>query len=197
MGDGSLLGELEAIEERLDARRARRAGLARLQELFGSARAHDPVPEGFFEGRPLALSVSAVLDRLVRRIADFYTPWLGKRFEPSAAQGINVLAPSAQAPMRLLWPSYIPERELVDRIEAFPFKVWRGAGEVDREVETLKVDYSWDRSPDPLVRRLRDDLVELEDGLLLGKSLLRVREGYRELGYFSLKESDKPATRPP
>jgi hypothetical protein len=31
----------------------------------------------------------------------------------------------------------------------------------------------------------------------LGKSLLRVREGYRELGYFSLKESDKPATRPP
>ena len=185
--------ELEAIEERIDARRARASGLARLGELFGDSTAPDPPLEGFLSGRPLALSRSPLLDAWGRRLGELYMPWLGKRFESSAGWGINVLARSARLPLRVLWPSYVAERELADRIEAFSFRTRAGSGELDPATDVLKIDYDLERNPD-LVRRLLDEVVQLDRGLYLGKSLVRGRAGWRELGYFVLSSGEKTSS---
>lgn len=195
MGDprGSLMTmgptalELAGIEESLQPGRVRQKALDRLDELFESASVPDPAPNGFLEGRPLALSISGFLDSAGRRIAaERRMPWLGKAFDSGAARGVNVLAAWARPWMRVIWPSYVPERELADRLEAFSFRTWVGPSAVGSGVTVLKIDYG--REPNPrLVRSVLDELVALEDGVYLGKALIRARSGFRQVGYFRLR----------
>lgn len=183
---GSPAHELAAIEERLQPGRVRRQALVRLGELFDSAPVPDPAPDGFLEGRPLALSMSELLDSVGRRLAERRMPWLGKAFDRSSARGINVLAAWARPWMRVLWPSYVPERELADRLEAFAFRTWVGPSATGSGVTVLKIDYG--REPNPgLVRSVLDELVQLEDGLYLGKALIRARSSFRQVGFFRLR----------
>jgi hypothetical protein len=88
--------------------------------------------------------------------------------------------------MRTLWPSYLPERELADRIEAFPFQTWVGPSVAGSGVTVLKIDYGREPTNPNLVRRVLDELVQLEDGVYLGKALIRIKSSYREVGFFRL-----------
>src|SRR5215212_3545315 len=96
--------ELDAIEERLDARRARAWGLARLGELFTSGAFPDPHPDGFLLGQPLAFCSSGTIDMWGRRLTELHMPWLGKRFGASTSEGVNVLTPLAGRVLRALMP---------------------------------------------------------------------------------------------
>jgi hypothetical protein len=182
---GSAARELDVIEERLQPGGVRLEALVRLGELFDSGGVPDPGPEGFLEGRPLALSVSGALDAVVRRLAQRRMPWLGKAFDREAARGVNVLARWARPWMRVLWPSYVPERELADRIEAFPFRTWVGPSATGSGATVLKIDYGRGSNPRP-VHSVLDELVQLEDGVYLGKVLLRRGPSYRQVGFFRL-----------
>jgi hypothetical protein len=177
---------LDDIEGRLQPKVMRSQALARLDELFRAGRVPDSPPDGFLEGRPLAVSASELLDRLGRRLGEIHMPWLGKVFDREAGRGVNVLTQRARPWMRILWPSYVPERELAERIEAFPFRTWVGSGAVDPQVGVLKIDYDSETNPD-LVRRVVDEVVELSDGLYLGKVLFRWRFVQRPIGFFSLR----------
>jgi hypothetical protein len=45
-----------------------------------------------------------------------------------------------------------------------------------------------EQNPDRLIRRIRDEIVEVEDGLFLGKILYRESDGgYSNLGFFALR----------
>ena len=133
------------------------------------------------------MSVARPADAAVRGIASLYMPWLGKSFDPSTQTGVNVLSPSARPPMKVLWPTYEAERTLADRIEAFPFRTRVGEAAVDPGVQVLKIDYDFEPNPELLIRRVLDELVQIDEGLYLGKILFRTKSGRHPIGYFSLQ----------
>jgi hypothetical protein len=178
---------LREVRNRLEPDTARAEAIADLDEMFGSGSAPDPLPEGMLEGSLVTTSVWGPLDSLARRIAKVWMPWLGKSFDPVSMSGVNVLTKSARGPMRVLWPGYVPERELADRIEAFPFRVRIAPGEVDPDLDVLKIDYDFGANPDLLIRRILDELVQVDDGLYLGKILFRRRGSWLPIGFFTLE----------
>lgn len=178
---------LRDIEDRLDPDAARARALIELDEMFRQGRVPDPLPEGMLTGRLITTSVWGPLDSLTRRIAEVWMPWLGKSFDPAFMQGVNVVMKSARGPMRVLWPGYEPERELVDRIEAFPFRNRIAPGELDPDIDVLKIDYDFEANPNFLIRRILDELVEIEDGFYLGKILFRRPGSWASIGFFTLE----------
>jgi hypothetical protein len=180
------VSELEQLIERLDPKLNREWVLQRLQEIFVAGQVPDPVPEGFLRGRLVTMSMSGPFDGGVRRLAHLWMPWLGKSFDPETSSGINILKKGAAAPMKLLWPKHSPRRDLGDRIEAFPFQTWVGAGKVDPEIQVLKIDYDFEANPGFIIRDILDELVQVADRLYLGKVLLRWRGSHQLVGYFSL-----------
>ena len=175
------------IQDSLSPDAARAAALAELDELFRSGRAPDPLPEGMLRGRLVTTSVWGPADSLAQRVARMWMPWLGKAFDPGELRGVNVLRTSARAPMRVLWPNYTPERELADRIEAFAFRNRIAPGEVDPGVDVLKIDYDFEANPAFLIRRILDELVQIDDGFYLGKILWRRQGAWMPIGYFTLE----------
>jgi len=177
------------VQERLSPDDVRRAALTELNDIFRSGRAPDPIPDGMLHGRFLTSSISAPLDAFGRRVARSWMPWLGKTFDATALTGVNVLTPGARGAIRFLWPNYVPVRELADRIEAFPFRTRIAPGELDPDVDVLKIDYDFESNPQFPVRRILDELVELDDGLYLGKVLFRREGRWAAIGFFTLERS--------
>ena len=178
---------LDAIQDRLSPDVARTAALAELDEMFRGGSTPDPLPEGMLRGRLVTMSVWGPSDSFVRRVARMWMPWLGKTFDPAAMEGVNVLTASARGPMRVLWPNYTPERELADRLEAFPFRNRIAPGEVDPGVDVLKIDYDLDPNPQLIIRRILDELVQVDDGFYLGKILFRRQGSWMPIGFFTLE----------
>jgi hypothetical protein len=179
---------LHAIEDRLDPKIARESARDELNELFGNGRAPDPSPDGLLRGRALASTITPALDAMGRRLSAVYMPWLGKKFDAAAGRGVNVLTPSAIKPMKVLWPSYEPLSVFADRIEAFGFTTRLERGAVDPDLSVLKIDYDFAENPGLIIRRVLDELVQLDDGLYLGKVLYRLRGSFRLIGFFSLEQ---------
>ena len=182
------------IEERLRDPLAWGRATVELNDVFRAGAVPDPLPDGFLRGRSIMTSLSRVLDGAGRVVARLHMPWLGKSFASNAATGINVFSKPARTLLKALWPSYVPERELVDRIEAFPVKTRIERGAVDPDVGVLKLDYDFDANPAFIVRSVLDELVQVDEGLYLGKVLYRWRSSFRPIGFFSL-ESDAAEPR--
>jgi hypothetical protein len=178
---------LNELVDQLQPKVVRARALASLDELFSHGRTPDPPPSGFLPGRLVTTNVWGPGDATVLRIARMYMPWLGKSFDSDRSAGVNVLTRSAKVPMKTLWPSYTPERELDDRLECFPFRTRVAPGEVDPEVDVLKIDYDFDANPSFIIRHVLDELVEIGDGTYLGKILYRTAKGFRPIGFFSLE----------
>ena len=182
-----LRGELFGLVEELHPGKVRARTLARLDELFRGGSVPDPLPDGFHPGRLLATSTYAPLDAAVRRLADAWMPWQGKTFDRSASTGFNRFTPSVRLPLRAVWPSYRPVFDDGKRIEAFEFRNRVGPGALDPDLQVFKIDYDFPANPSFIIRPVLDELVQIEDGLYLGKVLMRVRGRFRATGFFSLE----------
>lgn len=178
---------LERLAARMQPGVNRAVTLEGMDRLFRSGRVPDPLPGGFQPGRLLTTSVWAPLDGLVARIAKVYMPWLGKSFDTSSSMGVNRFKASGRGPLKVLFPTYTPERDLGELLEAFPFRSRVGPAEVDPDVQVYKIDYDFEANPSFIIRRILDELVEIEDGLYLGKILFRTRSGFHPIGFFSLE----------
>jgi hypothetical protein len=178
---------LSEIRASLTPKIVREQAISALDDLFRSGAAPEPQPEGFLRGDLITMSVMRPTDAVVRAISSFYMPWLGKSFDPTTQSGLNILRPSARGPMKILWRNYTPERELVDRLEVFPFRTRIDEGTVDPGLRVLKIDYDDPINPDFIIRRLLDELVQLDDDLYLGKILFRTKRAWHPIGFFSLE----------
>ena len=187
LDEAGIRERLRDIQDRLEPDAARARALAELDGIFAAGRVPDPLRSAMLYGRLVTVSVWGPVDALARHIARVWMPWVGKSFDPASMGGVNVLTPSARKPMRALWPSYAPEREVPDRIEAFPFRTRIAPGELDPDVDVLKIDYDFEDNPDFLIRRILDELVEIDDGLYLGKILFRRQGSWMRIGYFTLE----------
>jgi hypothetical protein len=178
---------LSEIRASLTPKVVRAQAITALDDLFRSGSAPEPQPEGFLRGELITMSLTRPTDAAVRAISSLYMPWLGKSFDPSTQSGLNILKPSAKGPMKVLWRNYTPERELVDRLEVFSFRTRIDDGAVDHGLKVLKIDYDSEVNPDFLIRRILDELVQLDDHLYLGKILFRTKQAWRPIGFFSLE----------
>jgi hypothetical protein len=178
---------LNEIEQRLHPHRARSWALARLDELFRGGRVADPPPDGFLEGRFITTSIWPAVDRVSLAMSRLWMPWLGESFDRQTSTGVNVLAPAARIPMRMWWPAYAPSRILADRIEAFPFRSYVERGAIDPDIAVHKIDYDLDSNPSFIIRGILDELVQVDQGLFLGKVLYRRQGSFHLLAFFSLQ----------
>ncbi len=177
---------LAEIRARLAPEVMRERALADLEELFRGGSVPTPSPSGFQPGTLVTTSVARPLDSFVRRVTRMYMPWLGKSFDPARSEGVNVLRRAARSQLKALWPSYEP-READGKLEAFPFRTRVAAGAIDPDVQVLKIDYDWDVNPSFAIRRILDELVQIDDGFYLGKILFRTGRAWRPIGFFSLR----------
>jgi hypothetical protein len=167
--------------------RDRDAGAAALAELFALG-----VPPAGIDGRTegilVAPTITPPVDRLMRGLSGAWMPWLGKRFDAEANLGDNVLRQSARWPAKLFWPLY-GTRPFGDDRTAFDFETRIEPSEDDSRVEVLVIDYVvMDSNPRFLIKRIRDELVEIVPGANLGKILWRHGDGsYALIGYFALR----------
>lgn len=178
---------LEEIQDELRPGRMRKRAIAELDDLFRSGKAPDPPPDGFLPGRLVTMSLSRPSDAFVRSLGDLYMPWLGKSFDRRDATGLNVLVKSAKTPVKGLWPSYTPISESDEKLEVFAFKTRIAPGAIDPDVDVLKIDYDFEANPNFLIRKILDELVQIDDGHYLGKILFRWKSSYRPIGFFSLE----------
>jgi hypothetical protein len=170
-----------------ETRRDRSAAAETLAELFALG-----VPPSGIDGRTEGILVAPLItppvDRALRGLTGAWMPWLGKRFDAGANRGDNVLTQSARWPVKLFWPLY-GTRPLGDDRSAFDFETRVEPSEDDSTVEVLVIDYVVvDSNPRFLIKRIRDELVEIVPGANLGKILWRHGDGSHSLiGYFALR----------
>ena len=189
VGTSSPRQEIARLRLRLDPRSNHLEVAEGYEALFRTGSVPDPAPDGFLPGDLEMTTTFAALDAYGRWISRLWMPWMGKRFDAGASTGMNRLTPIARVPMKLLWPSHRPHPAADGALEAFPFRTRVEAGALDAGTNVLVIDYDFDANPALLIRRVRDELVQVEDGLYLGKVLMRVRDGYRRVGFFSLRRA--------
>ena len=177
---------LADVRRRLEPGVVRADALAELDELFRHGTVPSPLPDGFQPGTLVTTSVAGPVDAFVRRVAKLYMPWLGKRFDASEESGINVLRRSSRSQLKALWPSVTPI-EAGGTLEVFPFRTWVGPGARDSDISVLKIDYDSEENPDFIIRRILDELIQIDEGFYLGKILFRTAKRWRPVGFFSLQ----------
>jgi hypothetical protein len=167
--------------------RDRDAGAVALNELFALGTPPAGI-DGRTEGILVAPLITGPVDRVLRGLSGAWMPWMGKRFDAEANRGDNVLTQSARLPAKLFWPLYAT-RALGDDRTAFDFETRVEPSEDDGDVDVLVIDYVVvDSNPSFLIKRIRDELVEIVPGANLGKVLWRHGDGsYALIGYFALR----------
>jgi hypothetical protein len=186
---GAARRRLDDLAETLRPDLVRRNAIEELDKMFRDGSAPDPHPEGFLRGRVIATTTWGSLDGLGRFIAARWMPWQGKSFDPDSMTGLNRFTPDVRAPLRVVWPSYAPIRADDQGVEAFVFRNRLEAGAIDPDLKVLKIDYDFEANPPFIIRRILDELVQVDEGLYLGKVLFRWRGSFRRIGFFSLEES--------
>lgn len=164
-----------------------KAAEAELNEIFK----HGGLPSGLHgptDGILVMTTTNPALDAAVRFITGLWMPWQGKRFDAAAASGDNRMVPSSKLPSKLLWPLY-RMKDAADGHLAFDFQTYSDAGKADPDVQVMVIDYAdVEANPRLVIKRIRDELVEVVPGTYLGKILFRTSSGgYEMLGFFALR----------
>jgi hypothetical protein len=167
------------------------SGLAQLNDLFRGGVVSDPPPDGGYAGKLLALDLAPGLTGLASQLAAAWMPWRGKAFDAARARGDNVFTRDSYVPAHLLWPGYRGYAQLSPlTYHAFAFRTSVGPGRTDPDRQVLKIDYDLPGNPGLSVRRVLDELVQIGDGLYLGKAHLHWPWGsWQTIAYFSLERA--------
>lgn len=158
-----------------------------LEALFASGTA--PVGlDGPTEGILVATLTNPLVDLPVKLLTSAWMPWQGKSFDAANQRGINLMTESSSLPSKLLWPRY-GMREAAQGRVAFDFETGVEPGAIEPKVDVLKIDYGdIEENPDLIIRKIRDELVELVPDTYLGRILFRISGGFSNIGYFALKQ---------
>jgi hypothetical protein len=160
---------------------------AALDALFAKGKAPKAL-DGPTDGILVVPLIQGILDQGLSLITSVWMPWSGKRFDSKGNRGDNLLAGSAHWPAKLLWPRY-STKEVEGGRAAFDFVTRIEPGEHDPDTDVLVIDYApVTDNPDMLIRKIRDELVEIAAGAHLGKILYRTGDDtYTNLGFFALR----------
>ena len=123
----------------------------------------DAFVKGTFPSRPPAGLLKGSVDGL-------QVSWKGKKLNAKDHTGINIFAGENSEE------------------ERYPFKTYLAKGLRDPDLDVFRIDYDLPGNPFWL-RRITDEIVQVEKGKYLGKVHLRILPGYPfTMGYFRLEQ---------
>ncbi len=184
-----VLIELRAAQTLLKHNRPQ--GLAALNNLFRNGMPPKTPLDGRYDGELVALDIAPGLTQLFDWITRMWMPWLGKTFNASHRTGDNIFAQDSYLVARIFNPFY---RGFVsdgnDTYQGFAFHTYIAPGLADPDRQVLKIDYNLEKNPSLTVRRVLDELVQVDDNLYLGKAHVRwwwrPTGGWQMVAYFML-----------
>ena len=171
--------------------RDRKRGFAALNEIFRSGSPPNLPLNGGYTGELVALNVAPGLNQFIEMITSRWLPWKGKIFDAAHASGDNIFTRDSLFLAHVWWPLYRGYREeSAERYRAFTFRTHIAPGLADPDRQVLKLDYNLEGNPSFTVRRVLDELVQIEPALYLGKAHLRWWWGkWQMVAYFSLAKN--------
>jgi hypothetical protein len=104
-----------------------------------------------------------------------FLPWKGKQFEtisPTEGRGINLVE---------LWPT---------KQTMFHFETAIVKSLIDGDNDVFSLNYDLPGNP-WFIRKIRDDLKKIDEGLFLGTANFRTKSGYRLALYFALETEQR------
>ena len=183
----TILPDLRAAQSLLQRDRAQ--GWAALNELFRSGKAPPSPLDGRYDGKLIALDLAPGLTQLFQWLTDAWMPWLGKTFNASQQLGDNIFTRDSYLLARGFNPFYggfIADQPGTYR--GFAFRTYVASGLMDPDCTVLKIDYDLKENPVLTVRRVLDELVQIDDNLYLGKAHVRWWWGdWQTVAYFTLR----------
>lgn len=188
-------GRNELQTAQLLAERSPAQGWAALNQLFRSGNVPEPPLDGRYTGKLTAIDIAPGLTQLFQALLRSWMPWLGKTFNPARLSGDNLFAQDSFTVARFFNPFYrgfVPDAP--GSYRGFAFRTYTAPGLVDSDRSVLKIDYDLKENPSLTVRRVLDELVQIDDQLYLGKAHVRWWWGrWQTVAYFSLSpDSTKP-----
>ena len=163
-------------------------GFAVLNDLFRAGSVPDPSLNGRYAGELIALDLTPGLTQFFQWLANAWMPWRGKTFDASQQNGDNIFTKDSYLLARLFNPLY--RGFTVDSAETyrgFAFRTYSAPGLFDADRMVLKIDYNLKENPALNVRKVLDELVQLDDDLYVGKAHVHWWwGGWQTVAYFSL-----------
>ena len=183
------LRELQAAQILVKSDRAQ--GLAALNQLFRSGAVPEPLPNGPYAGKLVAINIAPGLTQFFEVLLSSWMPWLGKTFNPAQQSGDNIFTQDSLPLARFFNPFYRGfTADEPGSYRGFTFRTYIGPGLIDSDRSVLKIDYDLKENPSLTVRRVLDELVQIDDQLYLGKAHVRwwwrPAYGWQTVAYFSL-----------
>jgi hypothetical protein len=166
----------------------RAKGFASLNNLFREGRLPAVPPSGRYHGEFVAIDMAPGLTQFFQGLANLWMPWQGKTFDSTRQRGENILTKDSYLLARLFNPLYRGfSGDGPNTYRAFAFRTYSAPGLFDKDRTVLKIDYNLKENPVLTVRRVLDELVQVEDDLYLGKAHVHWWWGsWQTVAYFSL-----------
>ncbi len=165
-------------------------GLAEVEACFAGGKAAEGLV-GPRKGRLIATTCGYGLDGAIEALARLWMPWRGKVFSRQAAEGVNLFTPGGRRTIRAAFPRYDGLGDDGAGTSAFRFVTSVGPSETDPDLSVVRLDYrAVAENPSFPVRRVLDEVVQVEDGLLLGQALMWWNDRLRRVAWFSLEDGD-------
>ena len=170
--------------------RDRKRRFAALNEIFRAGSLPKPPLAGGYAGELVALNVAPGLNQFIEMIISRWLPWKGKYFDAAHASGDNIFTRDSLLLAHIFWPLYRDYKDdSAERYRAFNFRTYLAPGLTDPDRQVLKLDYNLESNPSLSVRRVLDELVQVDTTLYLGKAHLKWWWGTWQLvAYFSLSK---------
>jgi len=157
-----------------EVRRDRLRGLDQLGAMFREGTFPRAPLDGPTRGQLIAADVAPLVTSPVVHLLTTTRPWLGKVFDADRERGQNLLTPGFVRVARLMFPGYRGFRRAGDHaFTGLGFRTYPGDGLVDPDRRVLKIDYDTPDNP-PMIRRILDELVQVDDNYYLGKAHVRL-----------------------
>jgi hypothetical protein len=174
-------------QQRLRAHR--REGLAALERLFREGAVPNPPPDGPYHGELIGVDIAPLVTPLVEWLTSFAMPWKGKFLIAADARGDNIFSRKWRGALRVLFPFYRGNRDYdAQTFRAFMFATSVARGKVDADRDVFRIDYDRPDNPALTIRRIVDEIVEVEPGVYLGKIHFHWWWGrWQMIGYFALR----------
>ena len=169
----------------------RAQGFAALNALFRSGTAPDSALHGRYAGELVVLDLAPGLTPFFQWLTARWMPWLGKTFDSSNQRGINIFTKDSYLLARLFNPLYRGFiHETPKTYRAFAFRTYTAPGVFDTDRTVLKIDYNLKENPALTVRRVLDELMQLDENLYLGKAHVRwwwsPADSWQTVAFFTL-----------
>jgi hypothetical protein len=167
----------------------RREGLEGLERQFAAGSAPQDL-DGPMRGRLLATTLGYGLDGPFEAIGRQWMPWRGKEISTEAGEGRNLFTKGGIRAMRPLFPSYQETHDGPTGPTAFRFTTAVAGSETSPATKVLQIDYR-DLPENPgLIRRILDELVQIDDEVYLGQALMLWRGRLQRVAWFSLEPNE-------